>query len=66
MLVIENPNQQMIQAINIIDIAGRILERKNFQSQNTSLQINLNNLTPGYYFIRVSTTAKTVSIPFIK
>jgi len=66
MLVIENPNQQMIQAINIIDMAGRILERKNFQSQNTSLQINLNNLTPGYYFIQVSTIAKTVSIPFIK
>jgi hypothetical protein len=65
-LVIENPDQQMIKEISIIDLTGRIIDRKNFQSQNTSLQFNLNNITSGYYFMQVNTNAKTVSIPFVK
>jgi Concanavalin A-like lectin/glucanases superfamily/Secretion system C-terminal sorting domain len=61
-----NAGSQLINEIDIIDLTGRILMQTHVNSQNTSIQIDLHNLSQGLYFVEVINTAKKIALPFVK
>jgi hypothetical protein len=61
-----NAGSQMINEIDIIDVTGRILVQSRPNSQNTTIQVDLHNLSQGLYFVQVINAAKKVAIPFVK
>ncbi len=65
-IVIQNPTQQLINELRIVDVSGRIVTHKYINSQNTSVQINATNLPAGFYFIVLSTPEKNITLPVIK
>jgi hypothetical protein len=65
-LTISNAAGTLIQEINIIDVSGRKIAGKYLNSPNSSIPVDVNNLSPGYYFIEVISSAKKITIPFAK
>ncbi|MEO5593519.1 MAG: LamG-like jellyroll fold domain-containing protein [Chitinophagaceae bacterium] len=60
-LVIVNPGQLAVHQIQITEITGRIVFRKAI-SNATTITVNIHNLQPGYYLLRVD----AITLPFIR
>ncbi|HLY70670.1 MAG TPA: LamG-like jellyroll fold domain-containing protein [Puia sp.] len=65
-LIILNAGNEAIGEMAIVDLTGRVIMHQQLNTQNGSIQVRLNNLTPGYYFIQVNVSARKITIPFIK
>lgn len=62
----KNFGNQPIQ-LQIFDMNGRSLFKKDLKENDiSSCEINLNNLTKGVYFVKLTSTFQTVDIKFIK
>ena len=65
-LVVNNPAQQMISEMVVMDLTGRTMSRQSVRSQNTTVTIDVSKLLPGYYLLRVNGSTEEVTMPFIK
>jgi Concanavalin A-like lectin/glucanases superfamily len=61
-----NPGQERVDVVQVVDVAGRVLIDYALSSTNTVFTENVEWLQAGYYFLRVASRGKTVSVPFVK
>jgi hypothetical protein len=66
-LNIESPNANTIDYIEILDISGKIILRKDISAKNsTPIQINISSLTKGLYIIKLIGLRNSESLIFQK
>jgi hypothetical protein len=65
-LSLVNPGAIAINRLQVIDVAGRVLEDQAPQSGNSLVGLNTSNLKAGYYFLRIGESGAVVTIPFTK
>jgi hypothetical protein len=65
-VILLDPGQARIGRIQVVDLSGRIIADEAPNSTNASISVNVAQLQPGYYFLRISANQTTTTLPFIK
>jgi|GEM_PF-873192 len=61
-----NTRQQMVRALQVLDLSGRVIISRTCNSPNNLISENVGWLKPGYYFLRISTGENAMTMRFIK
>lgn len=61
-----NPNQQMINRIEILDVSGRVILSQLANSSNSRITTDVHTIHAGFYFMRLGSGTMTSTIAFIK
>lgn len=65
-LVVKNTQDSPVEALTIVDLAGRIIKREKKNTTASVIETNIETLTSGYYILKITTKEQQVSLPFIK
>jgi len=59
-IILDNPNQVLINEIRIFDVNGRLVSTNYYQERQAKIDLNMEELTSGMYFMFIETVANQI------
>jgi len=56
LIIINSPENILIKSLQVFSSSGEIVQQEKFRSQSNKYEIDLNNHSPGIYFIKIQTS----------